>query len=49
WEHWMKHWMDVYGGSLREKKAQIQVKKFSSMCYTSHRCIPEIVAQAFDS
>ncbi|KAF9464766.1 hypothetical protein BDZ94DRAFT_1149000, partial [Collybia nuda] len=48
WEHQMKCWMDVYEGGLRAKEAQIQDKKFFSTCYTSHRCIPETVAQAFD-
>jgi hypothetical protein len=33
--------MDAYRGGKDAKEAQIQVKKFSSQKYTSHRCIPE--------
>ncbi|KAF8236655.1 hypothetical protein L208DRAFT_1525019 [Tricholoma matsutake] len=49
WEHWMKQWMEAYGDGLGVKDAQIQVKKFSSKCYTSHRRIPECVAAALDA
>ena len=49
WEHWMKQWMEAYGDGLGAKDAQIQVKKFSSKRYTSHRRIPEHVAAALDA
>jgi hypothetical protein len=43
WEHQMKRWMEAYQSGLDVKKAQIQVKVFSSQCYTSHRRVPEQV------
>jgi hypothetical protein len=49
WEHQMKWWMEVYGDGLGAKNAQIQVKKFYSKCYMSHRRIPEHVAAALDA
>jgi hypothetical protein len=49
WEHRMKRWMEAYGDGLGAKDAQIQVKKFSSKRYTSHRRIPERVAAALDT
>ncbi|KAF8228642.1 hypothetical protein L208DRAFT_1290586 [Tricholoma matsutake] len=49
WEHRMKRWMEAYGDGLGAKDAQIQVKKFSSKRYTSHRRIPERVAAALDA
>ncbi|KAF8237753.1 hypothetical protein L208DRAFT_1388659 [Tricholoma matsutake] len=49
WEHRMKQWMEAYGDGLGAKDAQIQVKKFSSKCYMSHRRIPEHVAAALDA
>jgi transposase len=36
WEHRMIQWMDAYCSGLGAKEAQLQVKKFSSKCYTSH-------------
>lgn len=48
WEHWMKRWMEAYWGGLSAKQAQLQVKKFSSRCYTSHRWVPEQVAAHLD-
>jgi hypothetical protein len=49
WEHRMIRWMEAYQTGLGAKEAQIQVKKFSSRCYTSHRRIPESVAAQFDT
>jgi len=48
WEHRMKRWMEAYRGGLGAKDAQIQVKKFSSRRYASHRRVPERVAAALD-
>lgn len=45
----MKWWMEAYWSGLGAKEAQIQVKNFSSRCYTSHRRIPESVATQFDT
>jgi hypothetical protein len=44
----MKRWMEAYGDGLGAKDAQIQVKKFSSKHYTSHRRVPEHVAAALN-
>jgi len=41
--------MEAYRGGLGAKEAQIQVKKFSSKCYTSHGRVPEQVAAALDA
>ncbi|KIL57128.1 hypothetical protein M378DRAFT_1031360 [Amanita muscaria Koide BX008] len=49
WEHRMKRWMEAYKDGLGAKDAQIQVKKFSSKHYTSHRRVPEHVAAALDA
>jgi hypothetical protein len=49
WEHRMKRWMEAYRSGLYVKKAQIQVKAFSSRRYTSHRRVPEQVAAHFDA
>ncbi|KAG2106628.1 uncharacterized protein F5147DRAFT_578923 [Suillus discolor] len=48
WEHRMHRWMDTYQSGLEMKKAQFQVKEFSSRKYKSHRCVPETVACLFD-
>jgi hypothetical protein len=45
----MKRWIEAYGDSLGAKDAQIQVKKFSSKRYTSHRRVPKRVAAALDT
>jgi hypothetical protein len=44
----MKRWMEAYRDGLDAKKAQIQVKAFSSRRYASHRRVPEQVAAQFD-
>ena len=49
WEHRMIRWMEAYRNGLGAKEAQIQVREFSSRCYTSHRRIPESVAAQFDT
>ncbi|KAG2103655.1 hypothetical protein BD769DRAFT_1367310, partial [Suillus cothurnatus] len=48
WEHWMYRWMEAYRSGLGTKDAQLQVCKFSSTTYKSHRRIPDGVASAFD-
>ncbi|KAF9237261.1 hypothetical protein BU15DRAFT_48987 [Melanogaster broomeanus] len=48
WEHRMHRWMEAYRSGLETNEAQMQVKKFSSTKYKSHRRIPETVAQLFD-
>src|ERR1700722_3007873 len=48
WEHRMYRWMDAYRAGLGTSEAQIQVRKFSSTKYKSHRRVPEAVASAFD-
>ncbi|KAG2119976.1 hypothetical protein BD769DRAFT_1362061, partial [Suillus cothurnatus] len=48
WEHPMHRWLDAYKIGLGTADAQLQVKKFSSRLYKSHRHIPDAVAQAFD-
>jgi hypothetical protein len=48
WEHRMYRWMDAYREGLGTSEAQIQVRKFSSTKYKSHRRIPEAVACIFD-
>jgi len=42
WEHWMHRWIDAYQSGLEMKKAQLQVKEFSSRRYKSHRRVPEM-------
>jgi len=49
WEHRMYQWMEAYRSGLGTTAAQLQVKKFSSHKYKSHRCIPETVARALDA
>jgi hypothetical protein len=48
WEHQMFQWIEAYRLGLGTHEAQVQVQKFSSTKYKSHRCIPEGVASAFD-
>ena len=48
WEHRLFHWVDAYWAGLGSVEAQLQVKKFSSRQYKSHRRIPENVATIFD-
>jgi hypothetical protein len=45
----MIRWMDAYRLGMGAKDAQMNVKKFSSHVYTSHRCIPETLACQFDA
>jgi hypothetical protein len=49
WKHRMKRWMDAYRSGLGAKEAQIQVRKFSSKRYSSHRRVPERLAACFDA
>ncbi len=49
WEHRMIRWMDAYRDGLGAKDAQFRVKAYSSRMYSSHRHIPEAVAQSFDT
>lgn len=49
WEHRMIRWMEAYEGGLTAKAAQIQVKKFSSRQYKSHRRVPEAVTALFNA
>ena len=49
WEHQMKQWMEAYGVAWGAKDAQMQVKKFSSRCYMSHRRVSMCVAAALDA
>ena len=44
----MIRWMEAYREGKSAKEAQLQVKKFSSRKYTSHRQVPETVARLFD-
>ena len=48
WEHRIFRWIEAYRSGLGTREAQVQVRKFSSTMYKSHRCIPEGVASAFD-
>ncbi|KAJ7346221.1 hypothetical protein DFH08DRAFT_701138 [Mycena albidolilacea] len=48
WEHRLVRWMDAYGAGLETRDAQLQVWKFSSTTYKSHRCVFESVARHFD-
>jgi hypothetical protein len=48
WEHRMHRWMEAYRSGLETKAAQLEVRKFSSAKYKSHRRVPEGVARAFD-
>ena len=40
--------LQVRTGHKGTKNVQVQVHKFSSATYKSHRCIPDAVASAFD-
>jgi hypothetical protein len=48
WEHQMYHWMEAYRSGLDTSAAQLQVKRFGSAKYKSHRRVPETIARAFD-
>ena len=48
WENRVHRWMDAYRSGLETIEAQAKVKAFSSKRYTSHRRIPESVAQMMD-
>ena len=45
----MIRWMEAYEGGLTAKAAQIQVKKFSSRQYKSHRRVPDAVTALFNA
>ena len=45
WEQWIYRWIDAYRSGLGTADAQVQVQKFSSTKYKSHRCIPDGVTQ----
>lgn len=48
WEQWIYRWMEAYRSDLGTADAQVQVQKFSSTKYKSHRCIPEGIATSLD-
>jgi len=48
WEHRMYRSMIAYRADLGTSEAQIQVRRFSSTKYKSHRRIPDAVARALD-
>jgi hypothetical protein len=48
WEHRMFQWIEASRSGLTTREAQVQVRKFSSTKYKSHRRIPKGVASAFD-
>ncbi|KAI5981435.1 hypothetical protein EDD15DRAFT_2183195, partial [Pisolithus albus] len=48
WEHRTHRWMEAYQSGLGTKEAQLQVQKFSSTKYKSHRRVPESAAQHLD-
>ena len=48
WEHRTMHWMNAYRGGKDAKDAQIEVKKFSSRKYSSHRRVTEAWGRRFD-
>ncbi|KAK0431624.1 hypothetical protein EV421DRAFT_1893326 [Armillaria borealis] len=48
WEHHIVRWMAAYCSGLEAKAAQIEVKKFSSCRFASHRHVSETVAHSFD-
>jgi hypothetical protein len=49
WEHRMIRWMDAYRSGMGAKDAQMNVKKFSSHVYISHRRVPETLACQFNA
>ena len=49
WEHRMWHWVDAYDVGMGAREAQLQVQKFSSRKYKSHRRIPEGLAAQLDN
>jgi hypothetical protein len=48
WEHRMYRWMEAYRSGLGTSAAQLQVKRFGSAKFKSHRRVPETIARAFD-
>ncbi|KIJ51390.1 hypothetical protein M422DRAFT_244566 [Sphaerobolus stellatus SS14] len=48
WEHQMDRWVAAYDTGLDVKEAQQKVREFSSRKYTSHRRVPETLAEQFD-
>ena len=48
WEQCMHHWVEAYRSGLPTKEAQIEVRKYSSTVYKSHRHVPEATACIFD-
>jgi hypothetical protein len=48
WEHRMYRWMEAYCSALGTSAERLQVKKFGSAQYKSHRRVPEAVVRAFD-
>lgn len=48
WEHRMWRWVDAYDGGMGARDAQLQVQKFSSRKYKSHRRILERLAAQLD-
>jgi transposase len=48
WEHRMFRWMEAYRGGLNSKDAQLEVHKYSSRKYKSHRRVPETLARQMD-
>jgi hypothetical protein len=49
WEHRTYRWMDAYRGGLDCKDAQVEVKKFSTRQYKSHRRVGERMGQTMDA
>ncbi|KAF8519328.1 hypothetical protein BU17DRAFT_47719, partial [Hysterangium stoloniferum] len=47
WEHCMR-WMEAYRSGLKTKDAALEVLKFGSSKYKSHRRVPERIARVFD-
>ena len=41
WEQCMHRWVEAYQSGLQTKEAQMEVRKFSSTKYKSHRRVPE--------
>ena len=48
WEQCMHRWVEAYQSGLPTKEAQIEVRKYSSTVYKSHRRIPDTTARIFD-
>lgn len=49
WEQRMHQWVEAYQSGLPTKEAQMEVRKFSSTKYKSHRRVPEATACIFDA